>query len=86
MSWFDRQVRQIKNSDQEDFENSIFRMASVVLGKHDAQIADDERMVTNRRLLDSLAEEPHSTRETAQSHRSHGAVGVRLDEVIRLGI
>ena len=42
MSWFDRQVRQIKNSDQEDFENSIFRMASVVLGKHDAQIADDE--------------------------------------------
>ena len=33
MGWFDKQVRQRKMSDQGVFEDSIFRMASVVLGR-----------------------------------------------------
>lgn len=31
MGWFDEQIRQRKESDQDIFEDSIFRMASVVL-------------------------------------------------------
>ena len=33
MGWFDEQIRQRKGSDQEVFEDSIFRLASVVLGR-----------------------------------------------------
>ena len=36
MGWFDEQIRQRKQSDQEIFEDSIFRMASVVLGRQGA--------------------------------------------------
>lgn len=46
MGWFDEQVRQIKQNDQKAFEESVFRMASVVLGKHDSGLADDERTIT----------------------------------------
>ena len=46
MGWFDEQIRQRKLSDQEIFEESIFRMASVVLGKQRAGLLDDERVVT----------------------------------------
>lgn len=46
MGWFDKQIRELKNTDQEVFEDSIFRMAQVVLGKRDADLADDERFLT----------------------------------------
>ena len=93
MSWFDRQVRQIKKSDQEDFENSIFRMASVVLGKHDAQIADDERLVTKAALDEVLkfyhfksSEIPVSVKDPEEQMdyclRPHGLMrrNIRLEE------
>ena len=54
MGWFDRQVRQIKEDDQKAFEDSIFRMASVVLGKHDSGVADDERTITKAAIDDIL--------------------------------
>lgn len=54
MGWFDRQVREIKRSDQDAFEDSIFRMASVVLGKHDSNLAQDERLLTKAALDDIL--------------------------------
>ena len=54
MGWFDKQVRQIKQDDQQAFEESIFRMASVVLGKHDSGIADDERTITKAAIDDIL--------------------------------
>ena len=46
MSWFDDQIRMRKQKDQEVFEDSIFRMASVVLGKPGAGALNDERIVT----------------------------------------
>ena len=46
MGWFDEQIRQRKLSDQEVFEESIIRMASVVLGKQRAGVLDDDRIVT----------------------------------------
>lgn len=54
MGWFDRQVRQIKQSDQEAFEDSIFRMASVVLGKHESEAAGDERIITKAAIDEIL--------------------------------
>ena len=54
MGWFDEQIRQRKLSDQEIFEDSIFRMASVVMGKQRAGILDDERIVTKAAIDDIL--------------------------------
>ena len=45
MGWFDEQIRQAKENDNAAFEDSIFRMASVILGKS-AAAAGDERIVT----------------------------------------
>ncbi|MBQ1491715.1 MAG: NHLP bacteriocin export ABC transporter permease/ATPase subunit [Blautia sp.] len=46
MGWFDEQIRESKNNDQEVFEESLFHMASVVLGKKSAIAASDDRIVT----------------------------------------
>ena len=54
MGWFDEQIRQRKLSDQETFEESIFRMASVVLGKQKAGSLDDQRIVTKAAIDDIL--------------------------------
>ena len=40
MGWFDEQIRQRKLSDQEILEDSMFRMASVVLGRQRATRAE----------------------------------------------
>ncbi len=54
MGWFDKQVRQIKQDDQKAFEDSVFRMASVVLGKHDSGFAEDERTITKAAIDEVL--------------------------------
>ena len=53
MSWFDEQIRQAKKNDQEVFEDSIFHMASVVLG-NSANGADDNRFVTKQTIDEIL--------------------------------
>ncbi|MBR0161685.1 MAG: NHLP bacteriocin export ABC transporter permease/ATPase subunit [Oscillospiraceae bacterium] len=53
MGWFDEQIRQRKLSDQEIFEDSILRMASVVLGKQGTGIMD-ERIITKAALDEIL--------------------------------
>ena len=54
MGWFDKQVRQRKQSDQSVFEDSIFRMASVVLGKAGAEVLDDERLISKAAIDEVL--------------------------------
>ncbi len=54
MGWFDGQVRQIKQDDQKAFEEAVFHMASVVLGKHDSGLADDERTTTKAAIDEIL--------------------------------
>ena len=54
MGWFDEQVRQIKENDQEEFEDSIFRMASVVLGRRDSGIVKDDRIVAKEAIGEIL--------------------------------
>ena len=54
MGWFDEQIRQRKASDQEIFEDSIFRMASVVLGRQGAGLLEDERIITKAAIDEIL--------------------------------
>ena len=54
MGWFDEQIRQRKASDQEVFEDSIFRMASVVLGRQGAGLLEDERIITKAAIDEIL--------------------------------
>ena len=54
MGWFDEQIRQRKDSDQDIFEDSIFRMASVVLGKRGAGVLNNERLITKEAIDDIL--------------------------------
>ena len=54
MGWFDEQIRQRKVSDQDIFEDSIFRMASIVLGKQQAGLLNDERIVTKAAIDEIL--------------------------------
>ena len=66
MSWFDEQIRQRKESDQEVFEDSILRMASIVLGKRNAGILEDKRI----RHVDSfIREHPEALRIASEAQK-----------------
>ena len=93
MGWFDEQIRQRKLSDQEIFEDSIFRMASVVLGKQRAGVLHDERIATKAAIDDILkyyhykpVEVPDSVRTLDEQLefclRPHGVMrrNVKLEE------
>lgn len=54
MGWFDEQIRQRKQNDQEVFEDSIFHMASAILGQHGAERISDIRFVTKAAIDDVL--------------------------------
>ncbi len=54
MGWFDEQIRLRKNKDQEIFEDSIFEMASAVMGKRGAGNLNDERIITKAALDEIL--------------------------------
>ena len=54
MGWFDEQIRQRKKSDQEIFEDSIFRMASVVLGRRGAGALEDKRIISKAAIDEIL--------------------------------
>lgn len=54
MSLFDEQIRQRMESDQENLEDTFFRMASVVLDKWSADTLNDKRQVSKDALNDIL--------------------------------
>ena len=54
MSWFDDQIRLRRQKDQEVFEDSMFRMASVVLGRRGAGSLSDARIVTKAAIDEIL--------------------------------
>ncbi|MCR5670542.1 MAG: ATP-binding cassette domain-containing protein [Butyrivibrio sp.] len=54
MGWFDEQIRQRIDSDQEMFEDSIFNMASSIVGKKAAQTINDERFVTRKAVQEII--------------------------------
>ena len=93
MGWFDEQIRQRKLSDQEVFEDSLFSMASAVLGKQHAARLGDERIVTKATVDEILkyyhfkpVEIPDGIRDLEEQleycFRPHGLMrrGVRLEK------
>ena len=54
MGWFDEQIRQRAESDQNILEDSFFRMASVVMDRWDAERLEDERMIAKEAIDDIL--------------------------------
>ena len=54
MGWFDEQIKQRSQSDQDILEDSFFRMASVVMDKWDAERLDDERLIARQAIDDIL--------------------------------
>ena len=54
MSWFDEQIKYRKYSDQEQFEDALFEMASVVLGPRGTGKLDDKRIVTKAAIDEVL--------------------------------
>ena len=93
MGWFDKQVRLRKQNDQSVFEESIFRMASVVLGRSGAQMAEDGRLISKAAIDEILkyyrfkpAEIPDSVKDVEEQLeyclRPHGIMrrNIRLEE------
>ena len=93
MGWCDEQIRQRKLSDQEIFEDSLFRMASAVLGRQRAGRLDDDRIVTKAAIDEILkyyhcksAEIPDDIRDLDEQMefclRPHGLMrrSVRLEK------
>ena len=54
MGWFDEQIRLRKENDQEIFEDSIFGMASAVMGRYGASALNDERIITKAAIDEIL--------------------------------
>ena len=54
MNWFDEQIRQRQESDQNILEDSFFRMASVVMDKWSVDRLEDERIIAKEVIDDIL--------------------------------
>ena len=54
MGWFEEQIKQRRNKDQQMFEDSFFRAAGVVLGKSHAVRISDEYIITKQAIDDIL--------------------------------
>ncbi len=54
MGWFDKQIRQRKESDRDIFEDSIIEMSSVVLGRRVADAMHDERIIAKAAIDEIL--------------------------------
>ncbi|MBR2520899.1 MAG: NHLP family bacteriocin export ABC transporter peptidase/permease/ATPase subunit [Oscillospiraceae bacterium] len=93
MGWFDEQIRQSLQNDQELFEESLLRMASVVMGKKPEDVGS-ERIITKAAIDEILkyynfkpAEIPNSIKDADERLeyclRPHGIMrrNVKLTEV-----
>ena len=54
MGWFEKQVKQREELDQQLFEDAFFRAAEVVLGKRIASEMSDDRIITKQAIEDIL--------------------------------
>ena len=54
MGWFEKQVKQRKELDQQAFEESFFNAAEAVLGERTASRMSDERIITRQAIEDIL--------------------------------
>ena len=54
MGWFDEQIRQRMESDQNVLEDSFFRLASVVLDRWETERLEDKHIIAKEALDDIL--------------------------------
>ncbi len=54
MGWFEKQIKQRRDLDQQLFEESFFRAAGVVLGQRTAERISDDHIVTKKAIDDIL--------------------------------
>ena len=54
MGWFEKQVKQRKDLDQQMFEESFFKAAEAILGQRKASQMSDERIITKQAIEDIL--------------------------------
>ena len=54
MGWFDRQIRQRNEQDQQKFEDAFFHAAGVILGASTAERISDDRIITKQAIDDIL--------------------------------
>lgn len=69
MGWFDEQIRQREQSDQDILEESFFRMASVVMDKWTADHMADQRLITREAIDEILKYYRHKPVEIPESIR-----------------
>ncbi|WP_028509243.1 NHLP bacteriocin export ABC transporter permease/ATPase subunit [Ruminococcus sp. NK3A76] len=80
MGWFDEQIRQRVNMDQELFEESFFRVAGVVLGERTATKIIDDRIITKQAIDEILKQFHYKPVEIPKSIKEHEA---QLDFCLR---
>ncbi len=54
MGWFERQIKQRSDHDQQLFEDSFFRVAGIILGERTATQISDDRIITKQAIDDIL--------------------------------
>ena len=54
MGWFEKQIRQRQDLDQQMFEESFFKAAEAILGNRVASRMSDERIITRQAIEDIL--------------------------------
>ena len=90
MGWFDKQIRQRSDLDQQLFEDSFLRAAGIVLGKRSATKISDDHIITKQAIDDILkyfhykpVEIPKSIKEHEDQLdyclRPHGLMKRRID-------
>ena len=80
MGWFNEQIRQRMESDQNILEDSFFRMASVVMDKWDAERLADDRLIAREAIDEVLKYYHHKPVEIPDNIRN---VGEQLEYVLR---
>ena len=80
MGWFDEQIRQRAQGDQEVLEDSFYRMAGAVLDKWSAGRIEDERLIA-REALDSILKYYHQ--KPAEIPESITDVNEQIEYVLR---
>ena len=54
MGWFEKQIKQRRDLDQQLFEESFFRAAGVVLGQRTAEKISEDHIITKQAIDDIL--------------------------------
>ncbi len=71
MGWFEKQIQQKKEFDQQRFEDSFFHVAGVILGKRTAIQFSDERIITKQAIDEILKYYHFKSAEIPKSLKEH---------------